>query len=100
MKTIHLVLAGLFALVVTAGGGTANDPQKPQQDRLDAKKRQAVRPGEVNTPPAKGERHADQLKVGDPAPDFTLPDPAGKEQTTLSSFRGRKPVVLIFGSFT
>ncbi|GBD37578.1 hypothetical protein HRbin36_02713 [bacterium HR36] len=36
------------------------------------------RPGEVNTPPARGERKPDTLKVGDLAPDFTLPDLAGK----------------------
>jgi acetyl esterase/lipase len=58
------------------------------------------RPGEVNTPPARGERQRDTLKVGDPAPDFTLPDPAGKKKVTLSGFKGKKPVVLIFGSFT
>lgn len=58
------------------------------------------RDGEVNTPPARGERKPDTLKVGDLAPDFTLPDPAGKNAITLSSFRGKKPVVLIFGSYT
>ena len=35
------------------------------------------RPGEIITPPAKGERLPDQLKVGDPAPDFSLPLLAG-----------------------
>ena len=35
------------------------------------------------------------LKVGDPAPDFTLPAVAGKP-VTLSSFRNRKLVVLSF----
>jgi predicted dehydrogenase len=58
------------------------------------------RTGEVNTPPARGERQRDRLKVGDPAPDFTLPDSAGKKEVTLSNFRGKKPVVLIFGSYT
>ncbi|MCS7015215.1 MAG: redoxin domain-containing protein [Gemmatales bacterium] len=58
------------------------------------------RPGEVNTPPARGERKPDTLKVGDLAPDFTLPDPTGKNSITLSAFRGNKPVVLIFGSYT
>ena len=59
-----------------------------------------LKPGETNTPPAKGERIPDKLKVGDAAPDFTLADPAGKKQTTLSSFKGKKPVVMIFGSYT
>ncbi len=39
-------------------------------------------------------------KVGDLAPDFTLPTHDGKEVIQLSSQRGKLPVVLIFGSFT
>src|SRR2546422_7318538 len=35
------------------------------------------------------------LKVGDTAPDFTLPDQNGNK-VTLSSFRGKKNVVLVF----
>jgi hypothetical protein len=37
---------------------------------------------------------AGHLNLGDPAPDFTL------NQVRLSSFQGKKPVVLIFGSYT
>jgi hypothetical protein len=40
------------------------------------------------------------LQVGDLAPDFQLPTLDGKSTVTLSSFRGRKPVVLLFGSYT
>ena len=36
-----------------------------------------------------------QLKVGDMAPDFTLPDQDGKP-VKLSDFRGKKSVVLAF----
>jgi hypothetical protein len=57
-------------------------------------------PGEKFTPPARGERPPERLKEGDAAPDFTLPDPSGKKQVTLSSFKGKRPVVLIFGSCT
>ena len=39
-------------------------------------------------------------KVGDLAPDFALHDVRGLEQVRLSNFRGKKPVALIFGSFT
>ena len=39
-------------------------------------------------------------KAGDMAPDFTLSDITGKESVTLSEFHGKKPVVLVFGSFT
>lgn len=39
-------------------------------------------------------------RVGEPAPDFTLKPPDGGEPVTLSSFAGKKPVALIFGSYT
>lgn len=39
-------------------------------------------------------------KVGDIAPDFTLYDVNGENRASLSDFRGRKPVALIFGSYT
>ena len=39
-------------------------------------------------------------KVGQPAPDFTLKTSDGTRNVTLSSLRGKRPVVLIFGSFT
>lgn len=37
----------------------------------------------------------DKLKVGDMAPDFTLPDTAGNK-VKLSEFRGKNNVVLAF----
>ena len=39
-------------------------------------------------------------KAGDPAPDFELSDVDGEHSVRLSDFRGKKPVVLVFGSFT
>ena len=39
-------------------------------------------------------------KAGDIAPDFELRDVNAKNPVCLSNFRGRKPVALIFGSFT
>ncbi len=38
------------------------------------------------------------LKVGDKAPDFTLPGTMG-EKISLNQFRGKKPVVLFFYIF-
>ena len=40
------------------------------------------------------------LRVGDIAPDFTLPLLDRSGSVSVSSFRGNKPVVLIFGSYT
>jgi Ca2+-binding EF-hand superfamily protein len=38
--------------------------------------------------------------IGEKAPDFTLRTQDGNDEFRLSQFRGKKPVVLIFGSFT
>ena len=38
--------------------------------------------------------------LNEEAPDFALPTPDGKQHIALTDFRGKKPVVLIFGSFT
>ncbi len=48
------------------------------------------------------QREHDQAapRVGDLAPDFTLRDANGENPVRLSDFRGKKPVALIFGSFT
>ena len=40
------------------------------------------------------------LKVGQMAPDFALKTKEQDKTVTLSSFRGKKPVVLVFGSYT
>ena len=45
-------------------------------------------------------RNAKVPKVGQAAPDFELRTADGKQTVRLSSFRGKRPVVLIFGSHT
>ena len=57
----------------------------------------AAQSGEA--PGGKGSREG-TLKPGDPAPDFTLSSPDGKTTMTLSSFKNKKPVVLVFCSYT
>ena len=44
--------------------------------------------------------NAQAPKAGDLAPDFTLYDISGTESVMLSDFRGKKPVALVFGSYT
>jgi len=39
-------------------------------------------------------------KLGDLAPDFSLQDPSGEVAVRLSDFRGKRPVALVFGSYT
>jgi len=43
---------------------------------------------------------AGNVKVGEMAPDFSLESPDHKSSFQLSSLRGEKPVVLVFGSYT
>jgi hypothetical protein len=43
---------------------------------------------------------AGSLRVGDLAPDFSLRTVDRKGRVQLSSFRGKQPVVLVFGSYT
>ena len=45
-------------------------------------------------------REQGSLKVGQKAPDFKLTLIDGKKSVKLSSFKGKKPVVLVFGSYT
>jgi hypothetical protein len=54
---------------------------------------------------APGERlwrwaRAGRLQVGDEAPDFSLPSHDRADRVSLSAFRGHRPVVLVFGSYT
>ena len=39
-------------------------------------------------------------QVGGAAPDFTLWDSSGSQRLRLADFKGKKPVALVFGSFT
>lgn len=41
-----------------------------------------------------------EVNVGEMAPDFSLESPDHKTTFRLSSLRGEKPVVLVFGSYT
>lgn len=43
---------------------------------------------------------AGNLNVGDAAPDFSLETYDKRSRVQLSDFKGKKPVVLVFGSYT
>ena len=94
-----VVVAAVFTCVTLQGaepkpkadpappGGTDNFAGKTVKDRATGYKLIAAR--RKNVP-----------KVGEMAPDFELKTADGKRSVKLSSFRGKQPVVLIFGSFT
>jgi hypothetical protein len=53
------------------------------------------------TPPAPNERTLEEFaKFGELAPDFTLITQHGKGKISLADYRDKRPVVLIFGSYT
>lgn len=56
--------------------------------------------GESRRPGRESARREGTLKAGDAAPDFTLATLDGKQKVKLSGFRGKRPVALIFGSYT
>ena len=76
MKTIARIL-----LVVTFLAATSGFAQRPGRQR-----------GDLRMP--------DTSRVGDVAPDFKLKTKDGSREITLSSFKGKRPVVLVFGSYT
>jgi len=41
-----------------------------------------------------------KLQPGDPAPDFDLKKLRSPDRVRLSSFHGKRPVALVFGSYT
>jgi len=45
-------------------------------------------------------RMRDTLRAGDAAPDFKLKTKDGSREVQLSGFKGKRPVVLVFGSYT
>ena len=51
-------------------------------------------------PGGRGRGRSDTIKAGDTAPDFTLKSADGKKTMRLSEYRGKRPVALVFGSYT
>lgn len=76
-------LCGFLALAAIATLTTAAWSQTP-----DKRKAQGERPQEG------------QLQPGDEAPNFKLKRLNADEEVELASFRGKRPVVLVFGSYT
>lgn len=92
LAALYVVMAGALAYVVTRPPGQFGQIMK----RLPMPLVFGVLPGQRLFTWA---RHG-RLAPGDDAPDFTLRMLDRADTVTLSSFRGQRPVVLIFGSYT
>jgi len=79
------------AALVLALAACASGQEAPKTPAQTASPQPAASPQRPAPPPAP----KTHLKVGDPAPDFTLPDTKG-QPVKLSDFRGKKNVVLAF----
>lgn len=103
----------MIAVALLAKVAPADDakPEGAADKKAAAEKKKASaeeKPAATESKPAQSQRRGpggrgrptDSLKVGDLAPDFTLKSLDGPEKVTLSKFRGKQPVVLIFGSYT
>ena len=97
VKTIA-TLAALYIVVTAILFGVML--QSP--DRFAATMKHVPSPALVVLPfrPLWNVARAGQIRVGDMAPDFWLESPDHKSTFQLSSLRGQKPAVLIFGSYT
>ena len=73
-----------------------------QEDAMDLSATITANAKEWRTHELEWQRENDRRspKVGDLAPDFELQDPTGQTAVRLSSFRGKRPVALVFGSYT
>lgn len=81
MKTLTRFIA--IAIVLSVTSAALAQPQNRQR----GKGRQPM-------------RGRDSLQVGVDAPGFKLKTADGKKEVELASFKGKRPVVLVFGSYT
>lgn len=88
----RLIRIALGVLLAVAAAGAQESPPPPRRD------------GPPGLSPQERARwlaeRQGKLQPGDLAPDFQLKVRGGQQAVKLSSFRGRKAVALIFGSYT
>ena len=91
MKFLRFWFAAMAA-TLAAGSAAAqqNRPANPAVDKRAAAKEYLDKHGA-------GEG---RLKPGDAAPDFNLKKRDATERVRLADFKGKKPVALVFGSYT
>ena len=87
LKRLEVLVVGL-GLVLCAGAGAVGQPAPDKPGGPDADAGRPVR--RVDKAP----------KAGEMAPTFALKSFDGKREVSLESSRGKRPVVLFFGSYT
>jgi hypothetical protein len=91
----ELYLAGLALATAVAAVASWRAPHWPNFTALAVSAALLLLGGYFNFVFARIPAPATALRVGEAAPDFTLPDAAGRP-VTLASFRDQAPVVLVF----
>ncbi len=89
------MMVSLFVLVMAVGCSSTKQPA-PEESAVSEERTAPERRRSRRSQPDDGT----QLKVGQMAPTFKLKSLDGKEEMDLAAFKGKKPVVLFFGSYT
>jgi hypothetical protein len=102
LKRLTLVVLGLVVVYAALAGALALAMLQPPErfGRIMARLPEPLVWGVLPAPRLWLWARGGQLAEGDQAPDFTLPTVDGGVPVTLSSHRGVRPVVLVFGSYT
>ncbi len=107
MKRIGRVLLGVFvggALVMPALAQDQtereNRRERAQERRQDGERQGGRRGGGANQRGASRRMGGAAPLVADIAPVFKLKSIDGKIETDVASFRGQRPIILFFGSYT
>ena len=98
---VWLILGGMLALYAAATGGLYLAMRQPPE-RFGAFMKPVPMAAMMALPfkPLWMAARSGSLSLGDPAPDFTLPTMDRSSAVTLSEQWRKRPVVLIFGSYT
>lgn len=107
MRSVSTSLLCILTLSISLlGSATPATAFKRQQiqEKQDRNAAREDKSSQDKTNPGKRRRgqqaEQDALKIGDVAPNFRLKSLDGKSETNLAEFKAKKPVVLIFGSYT
>ena len=101
MRALLKIVAGLAVLYVgLLGGMLAAMHQPPERFAKIVSKMPGPVMRIVPFRPLWIRARAGRLQTGDPAPDFDLPTLDKQSRVRVSLFRGSRPVVLVFGSYT